>query len=329
MSEAALLQAIMDSPDDDVPRLVYADFLEERDEGDRAEFIRVQCERTRLPEKDQRQASLEARERELLVAHGERWVRAFGAGISRWVFRRGFLEEMTIPVASYLENRSTLSQLAPILRFQLDLTGVEVPASVMELLPESMARDHAILLLAEHQNEWLVAMADPGNTHVSEMIRFVFNKEVVGLQAPTDHIHEAIERLYGERDPYGCHCIDDLAGFELPTESAEFTEWHNTPIFRTITIFIGLALQYDASEVIWEAQTDTIRVWYRSGESLIEQVSFPRPLFQHLVKGIQHLVTWDDAAQSGVGALNIRGRRVGISVSLTGEGQRLQIALHP
>ena len=40
----AFLRAIFDAPDDDTPRLVYADFLQENGEEDRAELIRVQCE---------------------------------------------------------------------------------------------------------------------------------------------------------------------------------------------------------------------------------------------------------------------------------------------
>lgn len=44
MSEqAAFIKAIVQSPDDDLPRLVYADWLEENGSSDRAEFIRVQC----------------------------------------------------------------------------------------------------------------------------------------------------------------------------------------------------------------------------------------------------------------------------------------------
>lgn len=39
----AFLRAIFDAPDDDTPRLVYADFLQENGEDDRAEFIRWQC----------------------------------------------------------------------------------------------------------------------------------------------------------------------------------------------------------------------------------------------------------------------------------------------
>lgn len=43
----ALLAAILANPDEDTPRLVYADWLQENGQDERAEFIRVQCERAR------------------------------------------------------------------------------------------------------------------------------------------------------------------------------------------------------------------------------------------------------------------------------------------
>ena len=56
----AFLEAILAQPDDDTPRLVYADWLEEQGDSARAEFIRVQIERARLPDWDARQVRLEA-----------------------------------------------------------------------------------------------------------------------------------------------------------------------------------------------------------------------------------------------------------------------------
>jgi uncharacterized protein (TIGR02996 family) len=47
--DRAFLDAIRESPDDDTPRLVYADWLDDHDEPARATFIRVQCELARLP----------------------------------------------------------------------------------------------------------------------------------------------------------------------------------------------------------------------------------------------------------------------------------------
>lgn len=47
-AEAALLAPILANPTDDTPRLVFADWLEEGGQPERAEFIRVQCEIARL-----------------------------------------------------------------------------------------------------------------------------------------------------------------------------------------------------------------------------------------------------------------------------------------
>ena len=44
----ALLAAIIAHPEEDAPRLIYADWLEENGQGERAEFIRVQVELARI-----------------------------------------------------------------------------------------------------------------------------------------------------------------------------------------------------------------------------------------------------------------------------------------
>jgi uncharacterized protein (TIGR02996 family) len=48
---AGFLEAIGDEPDDDTPRLIYADWLEEHGEPERAEFIRLQCRAASLPKR--------------------------------------------------------------------------------------------------------------------------------------------------------------------------------------------------------------------------------------------------------------------------------------
>ncbi len=65
----ALLRAICDNPDDDTPRLVIADWLQEHGEDERAEFIRLQIV---LAHGNADSALLE-REKALLAAHGESW----------------------------------------------------------------------------------------------------------------------------------------------------------------------------------------------------------------------------------------------------------------
>jgi uncharacterized protein (TIGR02996 family) len=112
--EKAFLRAIRAHPDDDGPRLVYADWLDER--GDpRGEFIRVQCELAGLPAADPRREHLESRQAELLAAHRDAWeapLRALGAAAID--FRRGLPETATISAGDFSRHAGELFALAPI-----------------------------------------------------------------------------------------------------------------------------------------------------------------------------------------------------------------------
>jgi uncharacterized protein (TIGR02996 family) len=70
---SALLNACRAAPADDTPRLVLADWLDEHGDGDRAEFVRLQCELARPTLDVERTAALRASERELIRANWPRW----------------------------------------------------------------------------------------------------------------------------------------------------------------------------------------------------------------------------------------------------------------
>lgn len=92
-TEEALLAAVWANPHDDLPRLVYADWLDET--GDpakaaRAEFIRVQCELARVGWWDDRTVPLCETEQRLLTDWRREWIprqKLKHAGIG---FHRGF-----------------------------------------------------------------------------------------------------------------------------------------------------------------------------------------------------------------------------------------------
>src|SRR5262245_57678825 len=73
-TEAAFLADIRAHPDDDAPRLVFADWLEEHGEEGRAELIRLECRMAKLPSDDPALADLKRR-REKLDASAKVWSR--------------------------------------------------------------------------------------------------------------------------------------------------------------------------------------------------------------------------------------------------------------
>jgi uncharacterized protein (TIGR02996 family) len=114
----ALLKAVCDNPDDDTPRLVLADWLDENGEPERAEFIRLQIEIAALPDGKTKQKK-QAREKKLLAAHGEEWtepLKEFESGYFGEPFRfaRGFIESIGLDDETLIERGEELFALAPI-----------------------------------------------------------------------------------------------------------------------------------------------------------------------------------------------------------------------
>lgn len=88
-----LVDQILQNPDDDTARLVYADWLDEHGDGPRAELIRVQVQRARLPVWEREQVPLQLRESALLAKHGTKWKAELPSieGVAWGEFRRGFV----------------------------------------------------------------------------------------------------------------------------------------------------------------------------------------------------------------------------------------------
>jgi uncharacterized protein (TIGR02996 family) len=117
--DEAFLQDILASPDDDAPRLVYADWLDEHGDADRAAFIRLQCELAKLEEWDARRPELERRQKRLLRLYAHQWSDGLVKKLRGLEFRRGFLERADLPPNVFLANAEALFRHFPLRRLTL------------------------------------------------------------------------------------------------------------------------------------------------------------------------------------------------------------------
>ena len=131
----AFVRDICEHPGDDTPRLVFADWLDEHGQEERAEFIRVQCElatprlpyspwckrcgrvfeqcscsdKSIHPPEMQRLYALRRREQELESAPRALWTRwcapltDLGPDVA-WTVRRGFVAEVRCPLDVWLRS---------------------------------------------------------------------------------------------------------------------------------------------------------------------------------------------------------------------------------
>lgn len=133
----AFLQAILEEPDEDDLRLIYADWLTENGDSadrDRADFIRLQIEMESLDEETERYWDLEEKETELWEKHWQLWLGEVpelallnerpASGRSS-DFRRGFLSQVSTN-QSWFEHGGNVCRRAPIeeLEFNSETEGI-------------------------------------------------------------------------------------------------------------------------------------------------------------------------------------------------------------
>jgi uncharacterized protein (TIGR02996 family) len=122
---ASLVRGIRERPDDDLQRLVAADWLEERGEGERAELIRLQCESAAMSRCsgwatldgcDCRRCDIIQAAFALIQAKHETW---HPDGPDDTTYARGFWESVRCPWSWWHRHGDTLCRREPVTRVEL------------------------------------------------------------------------------------------------------------------------------------------------------------------------------------------------------------------
>ena len=79
----------------------------------------------------------------------------------------------------------------------VELHEIEIPPSVIELVPESLARENIVMPLAQEGGIIRVIMHDPLDFETIDKLRFVLNRDIEVSLAPKEAIVEAINKYYG------------------------------------------------------------------------------------------------------------------------------------
>ncbi len=128
MTAADLLDLVRAAPDDDAPRLLFADWCDEAGDPARGEFVRTQLALARLAAADPLRPPLARREAELLGTHATRWAEPLKGVAGGPVFRRGFVDEVKATARQFAAHADALFALAPVRHLHLLDLGDYLPA---------------------------------------------------------------------------------------------------------------------------------------------------------------------------------------------------------
>ncbi len=185
----------------------------------------------------------------------------------------------------------------------VNLSEVSIPPSVVELVPESVARENAVIPLAEDNGSLKVAVSDPDDLETLDKLRFILDRKIEIALAPRDSILESINRHFGQTEGESADSMlqeftdtaIDFTETEEETESEEHVDEASAPIVRLVQLLITEAVQLRASDIHIEPFEDRVRVRYRIDGVLVERDSPPRRLLGAILSRIKIMAKMDIA----------------------------------
>jgi len=234
----------------------------------------------------------------------------------------------------YLTNEQVMAVVAEFHGMQfIDLTEVTIPASVVELMPESVARENMVLPLSQENGALKIIMSDPSDFDTVTKLQFILNKDIHPVLAAREQIIEAINRHYGQTET---ESVDSMLA-DFTDTAIDFTETESTshstmddadaPVVKLINLIIQEAVSLRASDIHVEPFADRIRIRYRIDGMLVERDSPPRRLLAPMLSRIKIMGSIDIAEkrrpQDGRVKVNLHGKHYDLRVSLlpTNNGQ--------
>ncbi len=241
----------------------------------------------------------------------------------------------TLVKLGYCSMDDVMSAIAEFHGMQfVNLSNMTIPPSVIELVPESVARENVVLPMSQDNGALKIIMSDPSDFDTLQKLQFILNKDIQPVLAPREQIVEAINRHYGQTET---ESVDSMLQ-EFTDTQIDFTETEATanmaaaddsdaPVVKLVNLIIQEAVSLRASDIHIEPFADRIRVRYRIDGVLVERDSPPRRLLAPLVSRIKIMGSIDISEkrrpQDGRIKVTIQGKHFDLRVSIlpTNHGQ--------
>ncbi len=221
-------------------------------------------------------------------------------------------------------------QLAAQINTQVvNLSEMELPASIVSLIPEEMAIKYGVIPVQKEERIIHVVIGDPKNVFVVDAIKFLTGCNVRVWMAPESQVKKAIDKYYVTSvSTTGFDGIlQDVedSNLEIVTENADDDAGADynvmeAPLVRLVNKVLMDAVKIRASDIHIETYEKTVRVRYRLDGTLIEQTTLPYKLKGAVVSRLKIMANLDIAErrlpQDGRIKISVGMKKIDLRVSV-------------
>ena len=180
----------------------------------------------------------------------------------------------------------------------VDLRSAQIADEVVELVPESVARENTVLPFSEEDGALRILIADPFDLETIEKLRFILNRKIETALAPKSAIMGAINKYYGQVEGESADSMlqeftdtaIDFTETDADSEQAEEdVDDNSAPVIRLVNLMIQEAVQLRASDIHVEPFEDRVRIRYRIDGVCVERENAPRRMLSAIIARIKIL----------------------------------------
>ena len=174
----------------------------------------------------------------------------------------------------------------------VDIEGLEISENTKKLIPDELIRKHFIIPLGQKNGDIRVAISDPLDLDLLDMLRFRLNVEIrpcvaspskirsfllektdkVRSSIDMDDFQKSIDASAAEFEELG----HGIAAQAMRAEDAD--EDDDGPIIRLVNLVIDEAVRIDASDIHIEPMADRVRIRYRVDGVCSERDNIPKSM---------------------------------------------------
>jgi len=237
-------------------------------------------------------------------------------------------------IAEILERSGMVSKMDVLKtlanQFGMDtirLTGMEIEAGVIDMVPQEVARRYKIIPVYKTDNSITVALSDPLDVEALDGLRYILKSNVEGVVAPAEEIAVALDKYYATRAPTVESMLQDITQGEIgkPTSMDQLVSGEqeateaDAPIIRLVSLIIMEAFRSRASDIHLEPMAKKFRVRYRIDGVLHEVESPPKRLQSAILSRLKIMSNISIAEkripQDGRIRINVMNRDLDLRVS--------------
>ncbi len=216
----------------------------------------------------------------------------------------------------------------------ISLDGIDIPADVIEKVPNQMAKTYHIVPIEyiQDRNELVVALDNPENFRATDDLSTLMGFKVTAKITDADSLEKALSKYYDEtqQDENINELIDEIQGdsflaeFDGRNQSIDLDELkelsESNPVKKLLNLVLLQAIRDKASDIHFEPFENEYKMRYRIDGVLYEMIPPPKYIAAALSSRIKVMADLDIAErrlpQDGRISLTVQGNPVDLRVAV-------------